>query len=229
VLLGRARPLALVPLAASGVAYLLARTDEFHLVPLAAVLAPALAVAAARAPGVRRVLLGVALGLVALHGVERQAGRLLNPGDLARVPGGVGDGVRADAAEARRAASAGAAPARARPRAPRRPARMDRVRVGNPLLNVIADLPNPTRHDVIQPGVVTTDAVQRDLVADLERTGATLVRWSAPEATLVEENGAGRERGSGRFDRYVAARYRPAFEAGPYAVLVPRGRGAGTR
>ena len=34
--------------------------------------------------------------------------------------------------------------------------RHDLVRVGNPLVYVLLDRPNPTRYDVMQPGVVTT-------------------------------------------------------------------------
>ena len=102
------------------------------------------------------------------------------------------------------------------------PPRLDRVRVGNPLLNVLLGLPNPTRYDVIQPGVVTRDGVQAEIIGDLERSGATVIRWSAPAATQVEENGAGRERGSLRFDRFLARAYRPAFTVGDYAVLLPR-------
>ncbi|MBA2349409.1 MAG: hypothetical protein H0V81_14060, partial [Solirubrobacterales bacterium] len=277
-LVGRARPLALAPLVLAGVAYLLARTDEFHLVPLAAVLAPALAVAAAgggrvvvrergtdsreppgqgaapsatargsggidREPGTlspeppevraatrrvtnaggpRRVLLGAALALIALHGVERQAGRVLHPPPLAVVPGGVGDGVRTDPEDV--AALRVLLP---RVRASGRPVfvappRMDRVRVGNPLLNVLLDLPNPTRYDVIQPGVVTRDEVQAEIIADLQRTGATVIRWRAPAATEVEDNGAGRERGSRRFDRFVADTYETVLDVGDYEVLRPR-------
>ena len=222
VLLGRARPVALIGFVAVGVAYLLARTDEFHLVPLAAVLAPALAVGAARSAGARRWLLGLALAAVALHGVERQAGRLLNPPALERVPGGVGDGVRTTAADA--AALRVLVP---RVRALGRPVlvlppRMDRVRFGNPLLNVILDLPNPTRHDVIQPGVVTRDAAQARMVADLIRTRATVIRWRAPAAAVAEPNGAGRERGSRRLDAFVDRNYRRTFAAGDYVVFEPR-------
>ena len=89
------------PRCPAGLAYLLARTDEFHLVPLAAVLAPALAVAAAGArrgtPGAGGArpgssVLGIALALIALHGLERQAGRVLHPPALAAVPGASGTG-----------------------------------------------------------------------------------------------------------------------------------------
>ena len=47
------------------------------------------------------------------------------------------------------------------------PPRYDRVRVGDPMLNVLLDRPNPTRYDVIQPGVVTTAKVQREMARDL--------------------------------------------------------------
>ncbi|MDP9346561.1 MAG: hypothetical protein M3P44_12750, partial [Actinomycetota bacterium] len=69
--LWRRRGAAWAPLVALGVAYLLARTDEFHLSPLSVVLAVALAVAAATEPRVLpRMALGGVLALIALHGLE---------------------------------------------------------------------------------------------------------------------------------------------------------------
>jgi hypothetical protein len=50
------------------------------------------------------------------------------------------------------------------------PARSDLVTPGNPLLYVLADRPNPTRYDIQAPGVVTSAPVQREIIADLERT-----------------------------------------------------------
>jgi hypothetical protein len=75
-----AAPFALAPLALVGLAYLLGRTDVFHLVPLAAVLPVMLATAAAASPNrlMGLALLGV-LGLIALHGLDRRAGQLLHP------------------------------------------------------------------------------------------------------------------------------------------------------
>ena len=49
------------------------------------------------------------------------------------------------------------------------PPRYDRVRVGDSMLNVLLDRPNPTRYDVVQPGVVTTAKVQREMARDLRR------------------------------------------------------------
>lgn len=210
------------PLALAGLAYLLARPDEFHLVLLATALAVALAVAGAQERAVAvRVLLGAGLAVIAVHGVERQAGRVLHPGDLAAVPGPAGDGVRTARADA-------AALAVLRRRLPAGgpllvvPPRLDRVTVGDPLLYTVLDRDNPTRYDVIQPGVVTKPGAQRTMVAALRRTRAPVVRWLDPRATRAEDDGAGRERGARIFDAYVARAYRPAFRTGPYLVLLPR-------
>ena len=78
---------ALAPLVAVGLLYLLARTDEFHLVALSVALAIALACAAGReALAPARAVLAVALALVALHGLERRAGQALHPPALAAIP-----------------------------------------------------------------------------------------------------------------------------------------------
>ncbi len=99
--------------------------------------------------------------------------------------------------------------------------RHDLVRVGNPLVYVLAERPNPTRYDVMQPGVVTTAPVQREMVADLERSRPELViRWGSPAADRPEPNGAGRPSGVRILDRYLDRRYRPVRRFGDYQVLV---------
>ena len=63
--------------------------------PLSVALAVALAVAAASERSVAwRAALIVALGLIALHGLDRRAGQLLHPPALADVPSPVADGVK---------------------------------------------------------------------------------------------------------------------------------------
>jgi hypothetical protein len=221
-------PAALLPLGAVGLLYLLGRADEFHLVPLAVVTAVAAAAAGARAHAAgSRVwppALGAVVAVIALHGIERQAVRALNPPALAPVPGGVGDGVRttaADAAALRRLVPAIRATGRPVFVAP---PRFDRVSVGNPLLQVILRRPNPTRYDVMQPGVVTTAEVQRDLRDDLAATRPRplVVRWLAPAARRREPNGSARSSGVTILDDWIAARYEPWLRAGDYAVLRPR-------
>ena len=92
----------LTPLALIGLAYLLGRTDEFHLVPLAVILPIMLAWvgAAARLLAVR-VVVGLALALIVLHGLERRAGQALHPPALAAVPGPAGEGVQTSPDDAR--------------------------------------------------------------------------------------------------------------------------------
>jgi hypothetical protein len=215
----------LAPLVAVGVAYLLARTDEFHLVPLSVALAVALACAAGReSSGPLRAALGVALALVALHGLERRVGQARHPPTLAAIPAEAADGVRtapADAAALRalipyvRARAPGGAPVLVSP------PRYDRVRVGDPMLNVLLDRPNPTRYDVVQPGVVTTAKVQREMARDLP-AAPVVVRWLAPEAREREPNDSARSSGVFVLDRAIARGYRRAARFGDYVVLVRR-------
>jgi hypothetical protein len=102
--------------------------------------------------------------------------------------------------------------------------RFDLVNVGNPLVYVLVQRPNPTRYDVMQPGVVTTAPVQREIVGDLERSRPELViRWLSPLADHADDNGAGRSSGVRILDRYIARAYAPERRFGDYQVLVRQG------
>jgi hypothetical protein len=222
------------PLALAGLAYLLARADEFHLVPLAAVLPVLLAGGAAREWLAGRtptaVVLALPLALVALDGLDRNRIDLVSGPPLDRIHLDVADGVKAPPEEAR--ALERLVPY-VRERVPAgRPIfvanpRHDLVRVGNPLVYVLAGRPNPTRYDVMQPGVVTTGAVQREIVRELRRSRTPLVvRWLSPVAAEAEPNGAGRSSGVRILDRELARRYVEVERFGDYAVLRPRRAGA---
>ena len=187
-------PLALLPLLLAGVAYLLGRTDEFHLVPLAAVLPIALV-------GARRLRIPalIVVALIALHGLDR----------VLTLP-------REEPAwDAREAPILDAIGDRSFFVAP---PRFDRVTVGNPLLYVLADQGNPTRYDVMQPGVVTTEEVQREMIEDLERAKPDLlVRWLDPR-TAPEDNGSARSSGVTLLDDFLRATYGPPEPIGAFAV-----------
>ncbi len=222
--------LSLVPLALVGVAYLIGRPDEFHLVPLSAVLAVMLGCAAAATnerQGVLRVALTVCLALIAIAGLERRVGQALHPPAAADVPGGAGAGVHTSPADARslrrliatvrRLTRPGQAIFVANPR-------FDRVRVGDPLLYIILNRPNPTRYDVMQPGLVTTAPVQREIIRSLRRDRTRLVvRWLNPTASAPEHDGAGHSSGVHLLDRYLAAHFRRHATYGYYEVLTRRG------
>ncbi|MGO9884193.1 MAG: hypothetical protein ACLPV4_14390, partial [Solirubrobacteraceae bacterium] len=199
----------------------------YHLVPLSPVLAVALAGAAAVTEWrALRVALLVALALIALHGLDRRAGQLLHPGTLAAVPGPAGDGVQTGAADARalgeleRTVSTLTRPGEpifvANPR-------FDLVQAGDPLLYIILGHPNPTRYDVMQPGLVTTAPVQRQIIASLRSSHTrVIVRWLSPLATLNEHDGASHSSGVHILDRYLARTYAPYARYGDYQVLVRR-------
>jgi hypothetical protein len=99
--------------------------------------------------------------------------------------------------------------------------RFDLVHAGDPLLNVILDRPNPTRYDVMQPGVVTTAKVQREMVRELAGTKLVVV-WHDPRATLREDNGAGRSSGVHILDDYLRTQFAPAARYGVYEVRTRR-------
>jgi hypothetical protein len=225
-----ARLWAAAPLAAAGVLYLLARADVFHLVPLAAVLPVLLATAAESERRAGRnawtLALVLALGLIALHGLDRKRIQLLDPPPLAEIDVDVADGVETSPAEARALAELSRyVRAEVPPGEPVFVAnpRFDLVRVGNPLVYVLVRRPNPTRYDVMQPGVVTTAPVQREIISDLESARPRLViRWLSPVADQPEDNGAGRSSGVRLLDRYLDETYVPDRRFGEYEVLALR-------
>jgi hypothetical protein len=217
----------LAPLALVGVGYLLGRTDVYHLVPLAAVLPVMLAWTAAvvRVQWLRVGLL-VGLALIAVYGVERRVGQLLHPPAGAAVPGPAGDGVQTSPADAQALAALESELAQiTRPGEPIfvTDARTDRVTAGDSLLYVITGHPDATRYDVMQPGVVTTAAVQKEIVASLQRSHTrVVVRWLDPRADQNEPNGSSRSSGVHLLDDYIKGHYRPIARDGAYQVLLAR-------
>jgi hypothetical protein len=99
--------------------------------------------------------------------------------------------------------------------------RFDLVHAGDPLLNVILDRSNTTRYDVMQPGVVTTAKVQREMIRELAGTKLVVV-WHDPRATLREDNPAGRSSGVNLLGDYLRTAFRPVARFGEYEVRTRR-------
>jgi hypothetical protein len=210
--------------------YLITRPDVFHTAPLA-VMASVLVAWALGSPAFASVA-GRALALVAVavlayaivEGADRRwlelrrdyAPLALAPADGVRVP----KGERADLERAVAALQA---------RVPRgsptyvATRRADRVTSGYPLLYVLADRPNVSRYDIEAPGVVTSLAVQREIVEDLERARpAAVVRDISPITAAAEPNESGRSSGVRLLDQYLGRAYEPAARYGRFVVLARR-------
>lgn len=229
VLAVRRRPslVALAPagLALGGIAYLLSRPDEFHAMPLAVALALLLATQAQReldaGARVAAGALAAVLAIIVVHGLDAKRVRATVPHGLVPIPVDVADGVRERPAEAQ---TLGALVDYVRARVPpgepvfvANP-RHDRLGLGNPLVYVLLDRPNPTRHDGL--GLATEADVQRELVADLRRARpGVVVRWLDPTAPQLRPEAPGPSPGATILDRYLDRAYRPGLRFGDYVVL----------
>jgi hypothetical protein len=224
LVLPRRRGGALVPLVLAGLAYLLARTDEFHLAPLAAVLAIALAAGAARDSRTAvRVAFGAVLALIVLHGLDRQFAKVRDAENLVAVDLSTGPQVRSTPTDAHALADlATAVEHRSRAGDPivSAPPRYDRVRFGDTLLYTLLNRTNPTRYDVMQPGVVTKASVQREMRRDIAAANTRLVvRWEDPAAREAEPNGSGKSSGVHLLDDWIRSTYKRVGRYGDYVLL----------
>jgi len=211
----------LLALVLVGLLYLLGRADVSHLVPLSVALAIVLArTAAAEHARLPRVAFVTLLGLIALHGLQQRADDLFSPPTLVGLPGKGADGVETGAPDANALRGLERAVA-AQPPGPLFVAnpRHDRVTAGDPLLYILLGRRNPTRYDVMQPGVITTAKVQREIVSDLDHTNL-IVRWLDWRAEHREPNGSSRSSGVHILDRYIAGHFAPAGRWGTYALLL---------
>jgi len=72
----------------------------------------------------------------------------------------------------------------------------------------------------MQPGLVTTAHVQREMVGELERARPQLlVRWLDPRALATEPDGSSRSSGVTLLDDYLHAHYGAPRRFGVYVLL----------
>ena len=217
---------ALGVLSLGGLAYLLSRTDEFHVTPLLVVLAallPALAVPELRSARALAYPAIAVFALLLVHGSWTRASALLRPPDLDGVDVAVADGAKAPPEEA---AALERVVALIQDRVPEdepiyvAPLRSDLVALNNPLLYVLAERDNASELDF---GLLAEPDEQRRTVANLEGTRPPLViRWTDPISARREDNKRGRSTGDRTVDEYLAANYELLERVGEYELLVPR-------
>jgi hypothetical protein len=223
------RAVALAVLGLGCLLYLLSRSDELHATPLIVVLAAALPAALAwRAGSGQAIRIGLALvaTLLLVYGAANRISALLRPPELAAIDLPLADGAEAPPAEARALARmADIVKARVPPGEPiyTITRRSDLVRFNQPLVYVVAERPNPTRHEY---AIQTSAEDQRRLVAELARERPrAVVRWTSPASVVREPNRRGEPTGSRVLDSWVAGNYRLLARTGDYEILVPRAGG----
>jgi hypothetical protein len=217
----------LLVLAAGYALYLLGRTDELHLAPLLVALAALVPLLAAGAEGrAARVAAVAAVACFALtlaYGAGNRISQLGSPEQLETLDVPAADGVEARPVDARALPRVVAVvQSRVPPGQPIyvAPLRSDLVRIGDPLLYVLAERPNPLDQDF---GLQTSPAEQGRIVAGLTRARPkVVVRWLDPVSAQREPNRRGTPSGSHVLDDWLAQNYRPLERDGFYELLVPR-------
>ena len=100
--------------------------------------------------------------------------------------------------------------------------RSDLVTAGAPLFYILAGRNNATRYDIAAPGVVTSAAVQREMIRDIAARRAVVVRDGAGITAAPEPNLAGKSSGVRLLDQWLDRNYVEAARFGVWTVLEPR-------
>ena len=99
--------------------------------------------------------------------------------------------------------------------------RSDLMTAGAPLFYVLAGRRNATPYDIAAPGIVTSAPVQKEIIRDLKRAKAPVIRYSAGITAAPEPNLAGRSSGVRLLDEWLRANYVEAARFGVWTVLEP--------
>jgi hypothetical protein len=100
--------------------------------------------------------------------------------------------------------------------------RHDKVFANDVMLYFLLDRDSPTRYQELHPGLVNTEAVQREMISDLEKNRPRFVvktdmfRWAA------EPNDTAKSTGVELLDRYITKNYRYANTIGSYTLYQRR-------
>jgi len=100
--------------------------------------------------------------------------------------------------------------------------RSDLVTAGAPLFYILAGRSNATKYDIAAPGVVTSAAVQAEIIRDIASRRAVVVRDGAGITAAPEPNLAGKSSGVRILDQWLARNYVEAARFGVWSVLEPR-------
>ncbi len=96
--------------------------------------------------------------------------------------------------------------------------RHDRIFVTDVLFYFVSGRDSATRYFSLEPGVATTEAVQREIVQELMRHRVRFIVLYSPVRPVVEPNESGRSSGVTVLDDYIRSAYRKGWVAGEYSV-----------
>ena len=113
--------------------------------------------------------------------------------------------------------------------------RNDAIVVSDTRFYYMVDRPAATRYQELHPGVTDVEAVQREMIADLERLGVRCqILWhfggrergDADERVVQRRLATGIAGiGSTRLDEYTASNFHPVLEVDEYTILWRNGAG----
>ncbi len=213
----------LIVFGAGTLAYLLTRTDAFHTQPLVVVVAIGLAISIRSLPRPAMIVPVALLALLLAHGAGNRLSALLRPPAETTIRIAAADGVMAPPREARAIERMVAlVDSYVPPGGPIfvLPRRSDLVTLGDPLIYVMAERPNPADADF---ALQTSAAGQAQIVRLLQRVRPRIiVRWTDPISSAREPNLRGRSSGVHTVDRWVAIHYRLLARLYHYDVLIAR-------
>ena len=99
--------------------------------------------------------------------------------------------------------------------------RSDWITAGAPLFYVLSGRGNVTAYDIAAPGVLTGAKVQKEIIEDLSRSGATVVRYEAGITAAPEPNQAGKSTGIRILDDWLDSNYVVVERFGVWVILQP--------
>lgn len=101
-------------------------------------------------------------------------------------------------------------------------ARHDKIFANDVMLYFLMDRKSPTRYQELHPGLVNTEAVQREMIADLEKHRPRYVVTTDMFRWAMEPNDTAKSTGVESLDRYITKNYRYANTIGSYTLYQRR-------
>jgi hypothetical protein len=100
--------------------------------------------------------------------------------------------------------------------------RHDRIFANDVMLYFLAERHSPTRYHELHPGLVNTEPVQREMIADIERSDVKVVVLTDMFEGAREPNESDLSSGVTLLDDYIEEHYRFAQQIGSYRILKRR-------